>query len=64
MLYTKFGESGIKGIGAVAKNLKLTFDLGVTLTFDLHKIQYHEVNLHTVKHIPIKFGVKMPKKLF
>ena len=56
MLCTKFGENRNKGIGTVVKKLKLTFDLGVTLTFDLSKIQRDGMNAHTLKHVHTKFG--------
>ena len=42
--------------GTVAHNLKCTFDLEVTLTFDLPIIQLHVMNAHTLKHIHTKFG--------
>ena len=34
----------------------MTLDHEVTLTFDLHKIQLHVMNAHTVKHIYIRYG--------
>ena len=61
MSYTKFGKSRIKGIATVARNLKLTFDLGVTLTFDLSKIQYHVIISRTLKRIPTKYGENKAK---
>jgi len=61
MLCTKFGENRNKGKGTVAKTLKLTFDLGVTLTFDLSKIQYHVIISRTLKRIPTKFGENKAK---
>ena len=62
MLCTKFGENRNKGIGTVAKNLKLTFDLEVTLTFDIAKIQQDERNAHTLKHVHTKFDKARVKK--
>ena len=56
MLCTKFGENPNKGIGTVAKNLKLTFDLEVTLTFDIAKMQQDGRNVNTLKHVHTKFG--------
>ena len=62
VLYTKFGENRKKGVGTVGKNLKLTFDLEVTLTFDIAKIQQDERNAHTLKHVHTKFDKAMVKK--
>ena len=56
MLYTKFDENRIKGKGTVTKKLKRSFDLGMTLTFDLLKIQWDVMNAQTLKHIHTKFG--------
>ena len=48
MLYTKFGENWEKSIlCTVAKIVKVTIDLGVTLTFDLLKIKRHLMNAKT-----------------
>ena len=62
MLYTKFGQNWNKGIGIVAKNVKLNFDLEVTLTFDIAKIQQDERNAHTLKHVHTKFDKARVKK--
>ena len=56
MYYTKFGENRIKDKGTVAHNSKCTFDLEVTLTFDLLLIQSHVMNDNTLKCIRTKFG--------
>ena len=34
----------------------MTFDLEVTLTFDLPIMQLHVMNAHTLKHIHTRFG--------
>ena len=41
---TKFGKNWMKGLCTVAKTLKVTCDLGMTLTFDLHDIQLQVMN--------------------
>ena len=43
----------------MAHNSKCTFDLEVTLTFDLSLIQSHVMNDNILKHICTKFGTVM-----
>ena len=43
-------------LDTIVHDSKHTFDLEVTLTFDLPIIQLHVMNAHILKHIRTKFG--------
>ena len=61
--FTKFGGNWYKGIGTGAKNLNLTLDFGVTLNFDLSKIQLDALNGNVLKLVHTKFGFVIFKTL-
>ena len=55
----------MKGLCTVGKTLKVTCDLGMTLTFDLHDIQLQVMNAQKLQHVHTKFGqVAMDSLIF
>ena len=52
-----------KDICTVAKIVKVTLDLAVTLTFDLLKIYFHLMNAQSPKYVHTKFGKAMFESL-
>ena len=59
MLHTKFGENRKKGIGTAAKNMKSTFHLPLTLTFDISKIYQLGMNANILIQLHMKFDKAM-----